>query len=277
MYIMQLKSQESIYSLELDGSFVEIKYDVSQQTFINNEYSILQNEYSFHLLKKNNESLKRIQNAYELSPEDNLILSDLGLSENISYNNNEQIDISIDEDVQKQIDIYNNSAFIEKMKIRSEALFPIFETVLSDYNLPQALKYLPIIESALQADASSQAGATGLWQFMKNTAIQMGLKVNNTKDERKNIQLSSEAAARYLYYLYNKFGDWKLTLAAYNAGEGTVQQAIVFSEKSTFEDIKMFLPKETQVYVPRFIAMYHIFNIDEKQSLSLVPVFNSVY
>jgi len=105
---------------------------------------------------------------------------------------------------------------------RSQFYFPVFEEHLAKNNIPLELKYLAIIESALNPRAKSRMGATGLWQFMYQTGIQYGLNVSSYIDERSNLLKSSEAASKYLSTLYNIFGDWDLALAAYNSGPGTV-------------------------------------------------------
>ena len=126
----------------------------------------------------------------------------------------------------------------------------IFETYLSKYHLPYELKYLPIVESALNPVAKSRAGAMGLWQFMPPTGKMMGLQINSFTDERCDPYLSTDAACKYLSRLFSIYKDWNLTLAAYNAGPGNVNKAIRRSGgKTTYWEIRSFLPKETQGYV----------------------------
>lgn len=132
---------------------------------------------------------------------------------------------------------------------------PIFEQALDAYQLPLELKYLPIIESALNPTAVSRAGATGLWQFMLATGKAYGLEVTSLSDDRRDPVKSSYAAARYLRDLYNIFGDWNLVIAAYNCGPENINKAIRRSGgKRDYWEIYPYLPKETRGYVPAFIA-----------------------
>lgn len=136
---------------------------------------------------------------------------------------------------------------------------PIFEEALDLYDLPLELKYLPVIESALNPNATSRQGAVGLWQFMLRTAKAYGLEVNSLVDERKDPIKSTYAAARYLKDLYDIYHDWNLVLAAYNCGPGNINKAIRRAGGATdFWSIYNFLPKETRGYVPGFVAANYI-------------------
>ena len=136
---------------------------------------------------------------------------------------------------------------------------PIFEEALDLYDLPLELKYLPVIESALNPMATSPQGATGLWQFMLRTGQVYGLKVNSLVDERRDPIKSTRAAARYLKDLYDIYHDWNLVLAAYNCGPGTINKAIRRAGGETdFWSIYNYLPKATRGYVPAFIAANYI-------------------
>lgn len=137
--------------------------------------------------------------------------------------------------------------------------FPMFEQALDRYGLPLELKYLPVIESALNPSAVSRAGATGLWQFMLRTGKGYGLEVNSLVDERRDPSKSTDAAARYLKDLYAIYGDWNLVIAAYNCGPGNVNKAIARSGgKRDYWEIYYRLPRETRGYVPAFIAANYI-------------------
>lgn len=137
---------------------------------------------------------------------------------------------------------------------------PIFEEALESYGLPLELKYLPVIESALNPRAVSRVGATGLWQFMINTAKRYNLTVNSLVDERRDPVKASYAAAHYLSDLYKIYGDWNLVIAAYNCGPDKINKAIHRSKQNDYWQIYPYLPQETRGYVPAFIAANYIMN-----------------
>ena len=143
----------------------------------------------------------------------------------------------------------------------SNFYMPIFEEALEAYDVPLELKYLPIIESALNPRAVSRVGATGLWQFMLSTGKQYGLKINSLVDERRDPIKASYAAANLLSDLYKVYGDWNLVIAAYNCGPGNINKAIARSGgKRDYWEIYPYLPAETRGYVPAFIAANYIMN-----------------
>jgi membrane-bound lytic murein transglycosylase D len=136
---------------------------------------------------------------------------------------------------------------------------PIFEETFSKHNLPDELKYVAIIESALNPIAVSRAGAKGMWQFMTKTAKSYGLEINSYVDERLDPFKSSEAAAKYLEDSYKLFGDWNLAISSYNCGPGNVNKAIRRGGGRDFWSVYDYLPRETRGYVPAFVgAMYAI-------------------
>lgn len=158
--------------------------------------------------------------------------------------------------------------YMTRMLTASKTYFPIFEEVLDQHNLPIELKYLAIVESALNPTARSRVGATGLWQFMHGTAKHEGMEINSLVDERSDIYKSTEHAAIYLKKLYNIYGDWLLALAAYNSGPGNVNKAIRNSGGYDFWTIKHRLPKETQNYVPSFIAIVYAMHYAKEYQLN---------
>lgn len=173
------------------------------------------------------------------------------------------IEMPYNDIVQKFIDRYSGElrhrvAFM----LGAQNLFmPIFEEALESYGLPLELKYLPVIESALNPQAVSRVGATGLWQFMLPTAKRYGLEINSLVDERKDIVKSTYAAAHYLSDLYKIFGDWNLVIAAYNCGPEKITKAIHRTRgERDYWKIYSKLPRETRGYVPAFIAANYIMN-----------------
>lgn len=174
-----------------------------------------------------------------------------------------RMEMPYNEVVQKFIDKYSNQLrrSVSYMLGASNFYLPIFEQALETYGLPLELKYLPVIESALNPKAVSRVGATGLWQFMLNTGKQYGLEVNSMVDERCDIVRSSYAAAEYLSDLYKIFGDWNLVIAAYNTGPQNINKAIHRAKgEKDYWKIYPYLPKETRGYVPGFIAANYIMN-----------------
>jgi membrane-bound lytic murein transglycosylase D len=158
---------------------------------------------------------------------------------------------------------------VERMIGLSDYYFPLFEEMLDKYDLPLELKYLSIIESALDPVATSSAGAMGLWQFMYGTAKLLDLEITSFVDERRDPVKSTEAAAKYLKYLYDIYSDWHLAIAAYNCGPGNVNRAIKRSGgKTSYWDIYYLLPRETRGYVPLFIAATYMMNYYAEHNLT---------
>ncbi|MDE5941782.1 MAG: transglycosylase SLT domain-containing protein, partial [Muribaculaceae bacterium] len=175
--------------------------------------------------------------------------------------------------VRNYIDMYTGKkrSLIESMLGMSLYYMPIFEEALEREGIPNELKYLPVIESALNPDAVSRAGATGLWQIMLPTARGLGLEVNALIDERRDPVRSSEAATKYLRQLYEIYNDWSLAIAAYNCGPGNVNKALRRCEgddKKDFWTIYPYLPAETRGYVPCFIAANYAMNYYNKHNIS---------
>lgn len=146
---------------------------------------------------------------------------------------------------------------VGSLKARSAPFFAVIEPILQKHNIPNDFKYLPLIESAWQADAVSSAGAVGYWQFMDETAKDMGLNIESGKDERTDLRKSTEAAARYVKLLYRKLGSWTLVAAAYNGGVGMVQRKI--SRTGHRDYYSMPMNAETGYYLYRILAMKELF------------------
>ena len=160
------------------------------------------------------------------------------------------------ESVQKYVDlfIFKRPQYIRQMLGKVPVFFPLYEKMLAQYGLPDELKYLSIVESALNPRAVSRSGAGGLWQFMPGTGRDMRLYQDEFIDERMDPVKSTEAACKYLRDLYNIFEDWHLALAAYNCGPGAVKRAMRRSGGDSFWNVYDYLPKETRSYVPLFIT-----------------------
>lgn len=173
------------------------------------------------------------------------------------------MEMPYNEIVQKFIDRYTGRLrhSVSYMLGASNFYTPIFEEALEAYGLPLELKYLPVIESALNPQATSRVGAAGLWQFMVATGKQYGLEINSLVDERRDPIKSSYAAAQYLKDLYKIFGDWNLVIAAYNCGPENINKAIHRANgQSDYWKIYPYLPQETRGYVPAFIAANYVMN-----------------
>lgn len=164
----------------------------------------------------------------------------------------------------------NRPKAFERLMAISEYYFPMFEEHLAKYNIPLELKYLAIVESALNPRAKSRVGASGLWQFMYPTGKQYNLEVSSYVDERYDPLKATEAACQYLSSLFGIFGDWSMVLAAYNCGPGNVSKAIRRTGGSqNYWNIRKNLPKETANYVPAFLATFYIYEF--KKEHGIVP------
>ena len=173
------------------------------------------------------------------------------------------IDMPYNNVVQKYIDLYSGRLRGSVAVLLGLGNFynPIFEEALESYQIPLELRYLPVIESALNPTAVSRAGAVGLWQFMIGTGKQYGLEVTSLIDERRDPIKASYAAARYLHDLYGIFGDWTLVIAGYNCGPNNIIKAIKRAGGvKDYWTIYPYLPAETRGYVPAFIAANYIMN-----------------
>jgi len=173
--------------------------------------------------------------------------------------------------VRKYLELHNKT--LENVQGHSASPFTVIDDVLDKKNMPKELKYLAVIESALNHNAVSRAGAVGPWQLMETTARMMGLSVNRHQDDRRDLLKSTTAATKYLELLYSQLNDWLLVIAAYNSGPIPVERAIERTGSHNFWDIKQYLPRETQGHVLAFIATASIFeNLSKFINLGTIPV-----
>lgn len=182
--------------------------------------------------------------------------------------------------VRSYIELYGTRRreLTERMLGLGNLYFPYFEEQLDRYGIPLELKYLAVIESALNPVARSRAGAGGIWQFMYHTGRLYGLTTTSFVDDRHDVTLATNAAARHLLDLYNIYEDWSLVLAAYNAGPGNVNRAIRRAGGvRDFWLIRHFLPRETQNYVPAFIAVSYVMTHAEEHNLYATPPLYSFH
>jgi len=181
------------------------------------------------------------------------------------------IDLVYNQYVKQYINVYTKQRRKQMSRMMGLAAyyFPLFEEVLDQFNLPLELKYLALVESALNPKAKSWAGATGLWQFMYNTGKEYNLKVSSYVDERMDPYRATVAACEFFEKSYSVYGDWLLVLASYNSGGGNVNKAIRRSGgKRNYWQIRRFLPKETRSYVPAFIAVCYAMNFASDHKIS---------
>lgn len=185
------------------------------------------------------------------------------------------IEMTCNEQVQQKIDFYveKNKEQVEQMLGLSQYYFPIFEQELAAAKLPVELKYIAVIESALNADTIARADAAGLWQLTSTTGRIYGLEKTEAGDDRLNPYKSTKASIAYFRDLYTMFGDWHLAIAAYHSSPGKVQQAIRHSGgKQSFWEIYDYLPQATRDYLPTFIAANYIMTYYKEHNLTPAKV-----
>lgn len=234
-----------------------IQDSLLSEFFLSKYLKFFQYRDSFKDVSAMEETIPLIENADSIYKER---LQSLSFVDNFTYNDK----------VKNYIDVYVNKRRkqVQVMLALSQYYFPIFEEALDKNGVPTELKYLPIIESALNPYAVSRAGASGLWQFMPQTGKLYDLRVGKHVDERYDPEKASNAAAIYLRDLYNIFNDWTLALAAYNCGPGNVNKAIKKAKgKKDFWEIYEFLPAETRGYVPAFIGATYAMNYYQEHGL----------
>lgn len=224
-------------------------------------------------LRKRNQQVKRL-NKYGFRPDDVPTYDDSIYNYRIEFLERD-MPFTYNEYVKGFINLYavRKRNLTEKILGLSQYYFPIFEEALEKAGLPHSLKYLAAVESALNPNAISPAGATGIWQFMYGTARMYNLKVNYYYDERRDPYAATQAAVAFFKDLYSIYKDWMLVLAAYNCGPGNVNKAIRKSGgKRDFWSIRPYLPVETRGYVPAFIAVSYVMNFAAEHNLYPTPM-----
>ena len=217
-------------------------------------------------LKNDNKFLNSIQLSENTNNNINLSLN---IYKEYFYflNNKTSLDIEYNDVTYYYVKKYLSYKWLPKIIGLSAYYFPLFESKLAQYNLPPELKYLAIVESNLNPRAISSAGAKGIWQFMPATGKQYGLYQDKYVDLFYDPVASTDAAARYLKYLHDKFGDWNLAISAYNAGPARIENLIKKHKTKNYWKLRPYMPKETQAYVPTFIAINYIFNFYKQHQL----------
>ncbi|QKX07731.1 lytic transglycosylase domain-containing protein (plasmid) [Aquimarina sp. TRL1] len=185
----------------------------------------------------------------------------------IKLNTINKIKVNYNSLVLQQIRKFEKRKSFPKTMGLAEFYFPLFKAKLDQYGLPEELKYLTVVESNLKSKATSRVGAQGLWQFMRPTGRQFGLYENNKVSLFNDPVASTDAACRYLKYLYKELKNWELALAAYNCGIGRVKKILKKTGKKSFWQIINYLPKETQLYVPSFLAVQYLMNFYKEHKI----------
>ena len=181
--------------------------------------------------------------------------------------------------VKTQIDYFGTrwQPKLKEMLSKSKYFFPLYEQILSENDMPLEIKYLSIIESGLNPFAGSRVGAVGAWQFMPATGKMFDLEISSIVDERRSLEKSTRAACKYLKQMHSQYGDWLVALASYNCGPGNVRKAMRRSGRKDFWGMYSYLPRETQNYVPKFIAMTYMMNFHDAFGITPAPIADSLY
>ncbi|MFN2262145.1 MAG: LysM peptidoglycan-binding domain-containing protein [Psychroflexus sp.] len=269
----QFNNKTELSQSKLDKVLIkELKIDTLLWYFEDYKKSI-QIDSSWQKLLTNQNNYEHQQGLYteeEYFTEVEIHLDTQVLKERLEFiNAKTPLDVSYNPSLEKVIRFYlkREKEITENMMSLSQYYFPLFEEVFDRHDIPLEMKYLALVESALNPKAKSRVGATGLWQFMYSTGKMYDLNVSSYVDERMDPTRSTEAAAKYLKHLYTTFEDWNLALAAYNSGPGNVNKAIRRSGgQKDYWALRPYLPRETAGYVPSFLAMMYIFEFAEEHN-----------
>ncbi len=224
-------------------------------------------EKTTSLIKDTTQQIEHKQTANNISSSEETIRKRLKILDDSS-----PIDFSYNKSTKYYINRYleKDVKLISRMLGISSYYFPMIEQQLDRFQIPLELKYLSIVESALNPKARSRSGAVGLWQFMYPTGKEYGLEVTSYIDERQDPLKSTIAACNYFEFLYSVFGDWHLVLAAYNGGPGYIKRSMEKTELSNYWDLRPHLKKETQGYVPKFIAISYAMTFYKEHDIEVV-------
>ncbi len=250
---------------QLNMSYSLISNYTSEEEPIKELITLLEKDYSYkiHATDEVNTPM------YQLDKKDVPVYTTAVVSERMQ-NIRSVVPLTYNSYVQRYIDVYTleKRDQVQKMLGLTDVYFPLIEEELDRMQMPMELKYLTIVESALNPHARSRAGATGLWQFMLATGQEYGLRVDSYIDERKDPYKSTKAAMAYLKKYHGVFGDWLLALASYNCGPNNVKKAIARAGGvADYWAIRDYLPAETRGYVPAFIAVVYAFHYAEEHNL----------
>ena len=273
LFIASLLVVGSMQTMAQDNS--TLPPDMSEETeAIEATLDSLTNLHYFDL-RKRSQTVKRL-NKYGFRPEDVPTYDDSVYAYRIDYLERD-MPFEFNPYVKAYIDLYavRKRNLTEKVLGLSQYYFPVFEEALEKAGLPHSLKYLAVVESALNPNAVSRSGATGLWQFMYGTAKMYNLRVNYYYDERRDPYAATMAAVAFFKDLYSIYKDWMLVLAAYNCGPGNVNKAIRKSGgKRDYWSLRPYLPVETRGYVPAFIAVSYVMNFAAEHNLYPTPMIS---
>ncbi|MGL4629919.1 MAG: LysM peptidoglycan-binding domain-containing protein [Leadbetterella sp.] len=206
---------------------------------------------------------ERDQQSYSIKIEDPVLIEERlrKIQKSIPLTYNSSVKLWLD------FFLIRRPSFTKTMLENQSFYFPIFEKYLAQNGMPTELKYLSMLESALNPKAVSRSKAVGLWQFMSFTGREMGLTINDHLDERMHIEKSTQAACKYLGQLYSRFSDWELALASYNVGPNRIGKEITKTGLTSYWDLHPYIPKDTRNYVPQFIAIMYLMNYGNEHGI----------